>query len=152
MVGIVFDNTKYLTVELPNGIRYNGEGTKKAKKKFRERNFNEAALEIHKVWVKNPDAIPSSIKTALEANNLIIDGNLHATSKEIVAIIQDSRNGWVMHENIDMKTITLVPRALHEEVSHMGGFGLAGHVKTHMGQTFFDRFVSFAATGSVIAQ
>jgi Ca2+/Na+ antiporter len=145
IVGIVFDETKYLTVELPNGIRNNG-GT-------RESNFNDAAEKLQKVWVTNPDAIPSSIKTALDEKKLSIDD---ALPEDLVSIIRTKSNGWVMHENIDMKTITLVPRALHDAaeggVSHMGGFSLAGYVKTHMGQTFFDRFVAFAATGSVIAQ
>ena len=44
--------------------------------------------------------------------------------------------------------------ALHDVakggIAHMGGFGLAGYVKNHMGQQFFDRFVSAAATEVVI--
>ena len=56
-----------------------------------------------------------------------------------------------MHENIDKLTITLVPRAIHEEIKHMGGVGLAKFLKNNLGVEFFERFVSAAATGTVQA-
>ena len=151
MVGISFDESKYLTVELPNGIRNNGDSADNVKRKFRRENFEDAATEMQKIWAKNPESIPESIADALKAQNIDIEDALPG---DIVTIVQDTKNGWVMHENIDMKTITLVPRALHDVakggIAHMGGFGLAGYVKNHMGQQFFDRFVSAAATEVVI--
>jgi len=151
MVGIVFDESKYLTVELPNGIRNNGASSEKTK--YREQNFIEAATKMQEVWSKNPELLPKSIKEALDVADIEIE---HAVAGDILTIIQKRENGWVLHENIDMKTITLVPREVHDVVqggiSHMGGFGLAGYVKTHMGKDFFDRFVSAASSGAVIAQ
>lgn len=151
MVGIVYDESKYLTVEIPNGLRNVGYTTKKEKDLYRADNFTEAAKELKKVWVDKPDTIPDSIKIALG------DAELEDVLPEkIVSIIRDSKNGWVLHENIDMKTITLVPRELHDfakgGIAHMGGFGLVGYVKSYMGKTFFDRFMSAAATQAVIAQ
>lgn len=153
MVGIVFDNKKYLTVELPSGIRNNGDKAKDVQKYFRSENFKEAAKEMKKVWSDNPDSIPTSIKQALDARKLNIED---ALPEDIVSIVRTRSNGWVMHENIDLKTITLVPRTLHDSfsggISHMGGFALVGYVKNHMGSEFFERFVSAAATALVIAQ
>jgi hypothetical protein len=56
----------------------------------------------------------------------------------------------VMHENIDLQTITLVSESIHTAseggISHMGGYGLAKYLKQHMGVEYFDRFLSAAST------
>ena len=151
IVGIVFDESKYQTVKLANGLKNQG-GTDAEKRAFRRENFVEAAKEYKKVWIDDPDMIPESIAVALKNQGLDIES---ATPDDLVDIIQDSSNGWVMHENIDMETITLVARSVHDSarggITHMGGFSLVGYMKTHMGTTFFDRLVSAAASMAVQA-
>ena len=51
-----------------------------------------------------------------------------------------------MHENLDLMTITLVPRALHDKVRHLGGFALAKHVKKMISIKYFDRLLSIIST------
>ncbi|SDB54374.1 hypothetical protein SAMN02910263_02763 [Butyrivibrio sp. INlla16] len=152
IVGIVFDETKYQSVELPEGIKYKLGSTKS---KQRTENFEAAATEFKKRWVNNPDEIPDTIMEAMKKKGYSVDTIEDIDPKEIVSMVRDTNNGWVFHENIDMKTITLAPRALHDKarggISHMGGFGLAKYLKKHMGSEFFERFVESAATGTVIA-
>lgn len=135
MVSICFDPQKYLTVAVPGGITTD-----------RKINFPNAAEEIKKAWVKDPTLIPESIVEAIELSGKELEDLL---PNDIVTIIQKS--DWVMHENIDKLTISLVPRAIHEEIKHMGGVGLAKFLKFNMGLEFFERFVSAAATGTVQA-
>ncbi len=133
MVGIFFDQQKYLTVVLPGGITTD-----------RKINFPNAAEEIKKAWVRNPALIPNSIAEAIQLSGKELEDLL---PNDIVTIIQKS--DWVMHENIDMLSISLVPRTIHEEIKHMGGVGLAKFLKNNMGFEFFERFVSAASTGAV---
>lgn len=151
MVGIGFDESKYQTVKLANGLKNQG-GINAEKRVFRRENFVEAAKEYKKIWVNEPDLIPESIAIALKKQGLDIES---ATPDDLVDIIQDTSTGWVMHENIDMETITLVVRSVHDSarggITHMGGFGLVGYLKIHMETEFFDRFVSAAATSVVQA-
>ena len=135
MVGIFFDAQKYLTVNVPGGITTD-----------RKINFPNAAKEIKEAWLKDPGLIPESIAEIIELSSKELEDML---PDDIVTIIQKS--DWVMHENIDKLTISLVPRAFHEEIKHMGGVGLAKFLKNHMGFEFFERFVSAAATGTVQA-
>ena len=135
MVGIFFNAKKYLTVNVPGGITTD-----------RKINFPNAAEEIKKAWVKDPTLIPASIAEAIELSGKEIEDLL---PNDIVTFIQKS--DWVMHENIDKLTITLVPRAIHEEIKHMGGVGLAKFLKNNLGVEVFERFVSAAATGTVQA-
>ena len=64
-------------------------------------------------------------------------------------------NGFVLHENIDMRTVTLVTRELHDTMeggfSHMGGVALAKYVKAHMGSAYFERLMAAAASGLATA-
>lgn len=134
MVGIVFD-TKYQTVLLPNGITT-----------LRSDNFEAAAEQLKKRWLDNDSLIPDSLKEAIRQTGKDLED---LSPKKIVSIIQGS--DWVLHENIDKVSISLVPRAIHEEIRHMGGVGLAKFIKSHMGFEFFERFVTAASTGSVQA-
>ena len=141
MVGIVFDETKYQTVEITDGLVPD-----------REANFERATEKLKEQWLDNPDPIPDSISKAIEESGIELE---NMDTRRLVSIIQNKDNGWVLHENIDMKTITLVAREVHDSVqggiTHMGGFGLAKYVKTHMGTEFLDRLISAAATDSVVA-
>lgn len=152
IVGIVFDESKYQSVELAEGIKYKLGSTKSQQRK---ENFEAAATEFKKRWVNNPEEIPDTIMDAMKRKGYSLETIEDIDPKEIVSIVRDTKNGWVFHENIDMKTITLAPRVLHDKarggISHMGGFGLAKYLKNHMGFEFFERFVSSAATGVVIA-
>ena len=135
MVGIVFDSAKYQTVTLPK-VLVSDRGI----------NYAEAAKILKEQWLNNPALIPESIAAAIKNKGMSLEDLM---PEDLVSIIQKS--DWVVHENIDMKSITLVPRNIHEEISHMGGVGLAKFLKSHMGFEFFERFVSAAATGVVIA-
>ncbi len=136
MVSIVFDKTKYPTVELPNRIVAD-----------REENFEEAAKLYKQLWLDDPSQMPESIRKSLQDNNLELEDLM---PEDLVDVIQKS--DMVLHENADMKTITLVSRALHDKaekwggIAHMGGYGLAKYLKEHMGAEFFDRFLTAAST------
>lgn len=67
----------------------------------------------------------------------------------IVSIIQKS--DWVIHENIDMVSAALVPRAVHEEIKHMGGVALVKYIKSHMAINHFEHLISAAAASTVVA-
>lgn len=133
MVGIVFDNSKYQTVSIPGGLTKN-----------RDKNFNEAAKVLIDEWKADASKIPDSIASMMKETGNTIDD---VTPEQLVKLIQKS--DMVIHENIDMLTITLAPRELHKLISHMGGVGLAKFLKCHMGMEFFEQLVSFAATGGV---
>lgn len=132
MVGIYYDK-KYQTVAVKNRLKVN-----------RAENFEEGAKEFKKLWTEDTSGMPEVIKNAIEAKGTTIKD---IDAKALSDIIQKS--DWVMHENIDMKTITLVPSSIHKGISHMGGRGLAKYVKMHMGQLYFERFVSQAASSAV---
>lgn len=132
MVGIYFDGCQTVTVK--NGLLPN-----------RDQNFNNAADEFIKSWRADETLIPESIKKAIESKEGRTIQNLKAS--ELKKIIEKS--DWTLHENIDMKTVTLVPTEMHKEIRHMGGVGLAKHVKAHMGKIYFERFVSQAASTAV---
>lgn len=135
MVGVLFDNSKYQTVFLEAGLVAN-----------RTNNFKEAAKELKKAWVKDSSLIPESVSIAIKETGKELED---LESDYLVKIIKKS--DFVMHENIDMKSISLVNRELHEFIKHMGGYALAKDIKYHMGVEFFDRFVSAAASDAVIA-
>ncbi len=109
-------------------------------------NFAEATKILKEQWLSDPTLIPESISNAIKEKGLSLEDML---PEDLVSVIQKS--DWVMHENIDMQSITLVPRNVHEAIHHMGGVGLSNFIKSHMGFDFFERFVSAAATGMVIA-
>lgn len=144
IVGIVFDESKFQTVTLPNGIVNN-----------RNENFIAAAKIYKEEWIKDPSKIPDSIKTAIAKDGEdIVEVLKNTEAEKLVSIIKNRSNGWVFHENIDMKTITLAPRNLHDTVeggtSHMGGYGLAKYLKSHMAIEFFERLRN--AASSAVAQ
>ena len=145
-IGIMFDPTKYQTVEIPGGLSAD-----------RGINFEEAATILRNQWLDDPAIMPESIALALRNRGKDLEDLMPS---DLVSIIQKS--DWVIHENIDMRTITLVSRSLHEEIKHMGGIGIGNtlglggesiykYLKSHMGQEFFDRLVSAAASNAVIA-
>ena len=135
MVGIVFDPSKYQTITIPGGLTAD-----------RSLNFEEAAKILKKQWLDDSSLIPESLAAAIKNSSVDLEDMM---PEDLVSIIQKS--DWVIHENIDLMTITLVPRAAHEGLSHMGGVGLAKYLKGHMGKEFFDRLLSAAATGVVQA-
>ena len=139
MVGIVFDSN-YQTVTLKNGIQTD-----------RADNFEEAAKEFVDAWKKDPSLVPDSIAELMELNSMNISSMSSEDTKKLVRLIQ--RSDWVLHENIDMQTITLVPRSVHDKaeggIAHMGGFALAKFLKSHMGSEFFDRILSMVGADLV---
>ena len=143
MVGIVFDEKKFQTVELDDFLT--GD---------RNANFDAACRILIDKWKKNPELIPDGINEALKANGLSIDALSVDDPHQLVTIIQKS--DYVLHENIDGKTVTLVLRSLHDKtnetgIPHMGGVALMNYVREHMGHLFFDRMVSAAKSGVIIA-
>ena len=140
IVGIVFDPDQYITVNIS---RITDD---------RDINFEKAAEKIKEVWVEDPVTMPAAISTAIREQGKTIKT---IKAEELVDIIQTRSNGFVLHENIDMQTITLVPRTLHDTIeggfSHMGGVALAKHVKAHMGSAYFERLLAAASTGLATA-
>ena len=135
MVSVLFDNSKYQTVFIKNGLVAD-----------RDVNFSEAVKELKKTWVKDPSLIPDSIAEAIKQTNMELED---MEADYLVKLIRKS--DMVLHENPDMLSVTLVSRKLHEQVKHMGGYALAMNLKFHMGREFFERLVSAAASGYVIA-
>ncbi len=136
MIGVYFDRSKYQTVTLPRQLVAD-----------RDVNMVEAAKKYKEEWLKNPSLMPETINKILQDQNLELE-DLSANYLKVII----SRSDMVMHENIDMKTVTLVARTVHDKaekwggVAHMGGFALAKYMKEHMGAEYFDRFLSAAAT------
>ena len=127
ILGIYYDKNKYQSVILENGIGSN-----------RDNNLKAASEMLLKKWKKNPSLVPESIKEMLG------DSGLNISKSDLKRIIEKS--DWVLHENIDLKTVTLVPKTLHNKsgelgIGHMGGVALAKHLKSHMGTEYFDKFV-----------
>ena len=135
MVSIVFDPTKYQTVAVPGGLTPD-----------RSINFETVAEKLKNQWLDDPSMVPESIASAIRNKGMDLE---ELMPQDLVSIIQ--RSDWVIHENMDRLTATLVPRSIHQHVKHMGGVGLAKYLKSHMGMEFFERLVSAAATGTVLA-
>ena len=144
-VSIDFDE-KYLRVLLKDGITPD-----------RTKNLIKASEQIRETWMKNPSLIPDDIHESLlkKFPNQSIDDVLeYLDGKDLYGVIQKS--AWVLHESIDLQSVSLVPRPLHDKVggyhgiSHFGGVGLAKYIKSHMGSIYFDRFVSAAASAAII--
>lgn len=135
MVGVVFDPSKYQTVNLPNWLTPN-----------RSINYESAARIWKEQWLKDPRMMPESIAKAISDKGLDLED---ISPTRLVSFIKEG--GWLIHENIDMISATLVPKALHQEISHSGGVSLAQYLKSHMALEYFDRLVSTAATEIVIA-
>lgn len=135
MVGIVFGE-QYQTVTLKRLVAE------------RKTNFENAVELFKEDWLINPANIPKTIKDAIDMTGNELE---NMTTKELLAIIRDPRNGYVLHENIDMQNITLVARDLHDEVKHMGGFALAKYIKFNIGTEFFERFLLTASSNVATA-
>ncbi len=136
VVGIKFDENIFQTVTLPSGLVAD-----------RDVNMEEAAKILKSQWLENTEMIPESIQRKISEQGFgsgRIDDILEdITPKKLVEIIKGS--DWVLHENIDLTTVTLVKKYLHNVswggVAHYGGYALAKDLKTHMADEFFDRFL-----------
>lgn len=134
MVGIVFDS-KHPTVDVGRLVA------------DRAKNFENAVELLKKEWQANPSSIPTAIREGIDASGVKLE---NMRTNKLFQIIKDS--GFVLHENADMKTLTLITIELHDAIKHMGGYGLAKFIKQHMGTEFFERFLAAASTNLVIAQ
>ena len=58
-------------------------------------------------------------------------------------------SGWVLHENIDGRSISLVPRYLHDVasngISHYGGYALMKNLKAFFANTKFADIINSAS-------
>lgn len=137
-IGVFFDE-KFATVKLDSFISSD-----------RSINLPAAADKLKSQWLDNEELIPDSIKQKLVADNLDLESMKGDDLYDLI-----SKSDWVLHENLDLKTVSLVPRYLHDAaedgVKHYGGVGLAKYLKNYFGTTYFDRILSTAATGAVIA-
>lgn len=144
IVGIVFDKSVYQTVDIPGGLLAD-----------RPKNFENAAKELKDNWLKNPDSIPESIKNDIlewGKNSGDIDDILeNLTPKRLATLIQNNKE-WVLHENIDLISVTLVKRVLHDKgiggAAHTGGFALAKYLKEHIAEEFYDRFLGVISSAA----
>ncbi|MCH5256165.1 MAG: hypothetical protein J1D87_02685 [Lachnospiraceae bacterium] len=133
-VGVLFDSSKYQTVTLPKGLL--GD---------RDINFEEAAKLLKQSWIDDSSLVPESIAKAIQNTGKELE-DIESTA--LVDIIQKS--DFVLHENLDLQTITLVARKVHDKalggIAHMGGYALAKFMKENMGIKFFDRFITAASS------
>lgn len=140
IVGIFFDPEQYITVDISRLVD------------DRDINMLEAVKKIKEVWLEDPITMPAAISTAIRESGDTLET---ITPNKLLSIIRTRSNGFVLHENIDMRTVTLVTRELHDTMeggfSHMGGVALAKYVKAHMGSAYFERLMAAAATGFATA-
>lgn len=140
IVGIEFDSDQYLKVNITRIVD------------DRDVNFKAAAEKIKSEWIAAPETVPASISNAIRQNGDTVQS---IDVADLVAIFKTRSNGFVLHENIDMQTISLVPRTLHDTIeggySHLGGYSLAKYVKAHMGSAYLERFLAAASSGMVTA-
>ena len=140
IVGIFFDPEKYITVDISRLVD------------DRDTNMLEAVKKIKEVWLEDPITMPAALSTAIRESGDTLET---ITPNKLLSIIRTRSNGFVLHENIDMRTVTLVTRELHDTMeggfSHMGGVALAKYVKAHMGSAYFERLMAAAASGLATA-
>ena len=141
VVGVFFDSSKYQSVNLPKGLVSD-----------RQLNFEEAAKLFKKDWISDPSEIPDPIAKKIEESGKAL---ADIEPRKLVELIQNSE--MVLHENIDLKSITLVARTVHDKanemgVGHFGGYGLAKHLKEYMAEKYYDRFLSALSTDLVLMQ
>ena len=133
MLGIKFDPSKYHTVTIPGELTSDRNG-----------NFLKAAEQLKEKLLKNPAKIPESLAVALRNKGVDLE---ELMPRDLVSIIR--RSDMVLHENADKLTVSLVPRAVHKHVSHMGGVSLAKYVESGLGAEHFDKLIPDQITGAV---
>ncbi len=141
--GIFFDDSKYLSVAIEEGLT------------TRTINLNKASEKVRRIWLEDTSKIPDDIKALLiekYPNNTLeeILTNKVATNALNTQII--AKSNWTLHECTDLKTVQLVPKLLHDKtngigISHAGGVSLYKYIKSHMGSIYFETFISAAASG-----
>ncbi len=132
IVGIEFDSDQYLKVNIARIVD------------DRDVNFKAAAEKIKSEWLAAPETVPATISNAIRLKGETVQS---IDVEDLVDIFKTRSNGFVLHENIDMQTISLFPR--QGGYSHLGGYSLAKYVKAHMGATYFERFLAAASSGLV---
>lgn len=127
VVGIYFDQKKYQSVKLKNGLSNN-----------RKENFLAAAGEFKEKWMQNPEEIPRQLVDAINSKG----GIEKITDNQLKNIICKRNSPFVFHENIDLETITLVSRELHNAVSHSGGIAVANYLKNSVATDCTDKILN----------
>lgn len=132
VVSQIYDSNEYPTVTLKNAMT-----------NVRDANYDMASEEFIKMWKKDRGSIPESILADLKANNWDID----TIEAEDLSKIIKSNSEWVYHENIDLKTITLVETKIHTPgkggINHFGGRALADRLKAEQGKKMIDALDGF---------
>ena len=121
----------------------------------RTRNLVEACELLKAKWINDINTMPKDIYD--EMVKMFPKETLETMSgNQLLSVIRKSE--WVLHENIDLKTVSLVPRMFHDKVngysgiSHLGGFSVAKYYKsTIIGKTFFENLVQVAGNGGIFA-
>lgn len=133
-IGVVFDSSKYQSVCFPTEFNPN-----------RKETFLEAAKLLKESWLNDPSLMPESIAVTIKNSGKELED---ISANDLKTIIQKS--DFVLHENLDMKTVTLVDRSVHDKalggISHLGGFAVAKYIKNQIGKSYFDRFIAAAAS------
>ena len=136
LVGLQFDPSKYQSVTIDN------MGPN------REANMVAAVEKLKADWIKNPSRMPQAIKDIIDKSDKELTD---VSGNWLKARIVEA--GYTLHENLDLKTVTLVTRAIHDKtqggLAHAGGVSLAKYLRAHLGINYFDRFLSAAASGLV---
>ncbi|MBQ2712848.1 MAG: hypothetical protein IJF71_05655, partial [Clostridia bacterium] len=140
---------KYSTAVIKEGLTGN-----------RNSNYLRAAEELLTgEWLQNPARIPSEIKEEMlkrypgrTIEDILEFVEVKKLSKEVVDIVTDVEiSPYVFHENIDLVSVSLVPRELHDKtvggVGHMGAISLIKYLKEKYGVEYLEEFIKAATKG-----
>jgi len=146
--GIKFEN-KHTSVTLDKIFSIN-----------RKENFTNASLKLIDLWKENSSSMPKEIKDKLleefpgyTIEQILQESQPKILANKLVSIVEKS--SYVFHEESDLLTISLVPRALHDKarkgnhgVSHMGGISILKYIKSEIGEKNFAQLIVKAVNGA----
>jgi len=128
-VSVIFDKNKYYTVVLDmemSSDRY-----------INKKRARELLLER---WKENSYDMPDDIADYLKEKGV---EPIHMEIKDLVEAIHNC--GYNVHENIDLRTVTLVPDEVHHGISHFGGRGLAERIEMEIATKNVDQLIDAPA-------
>ena len=133
ILGPVFEN--YPTLDLGAFLS--------SKRNLNFKKFAELFMEELKV---NPSIMPDELMDEL-LKKYSKEQIMNFTPTKFRDVIKAS--GWVLHENIDGRSISLVPRYLHDVasngISHYGGYALMKNLKAFFANTKFADIINSAS-------
>lgn len=150
LVSILYDKEKYVNITLTKYLVND-----------RKKTFADTAEIMLDEIKKDPSKYPNKLVKAVMKDKLLKSTDLKTVTDEalrtkvinkMLKIVRSK--GYTLHENIDMVTITLVPKKIHDKatgLTHMGGYGLAKYIKEEVASKHFDDLVSILASETILA-